>query len=575
MPDSCAAVAAAPAAADTAAPPGAGSSAPVPSVVPPAAPRTRLQKGICQPKQYTNDTIRYGLTVSTGEPRNLSAALSDPNWRSAMQDEYDALMTNKTWTLVPPSPHKNIIDCKWVYRVKHRADGTIDHYKARLVAKGFKQRYGIDYEDTFSPVVKIATIRIVLSLAVSRNWSLRQLDVKNAFLHGVLEKEVYMKQPPGFENPNAPKYICRLDKALYGLKQAPRAWYSRLSTKLQDFGFRPSQADTSLFLYDKSGIIIFVLIYVDDIIVTSSSDCAVSALLKDLNVHFAIKDLGPLHFFLGIEVKRTFDGLLLTQEKYANDLMSKVGMVGCKAAPTPLSSSEPLGTPLGSDDSTQYRSIVGALQYLTLTRPDLAFSVNKVCQYLHAPTTAHWTAVKRILHYVKDTSGLGITFRRSPSTLLSAFSNADWAGCLDDRRSTGGFAIFIGPNLVSWHARKQATVSRSSTEAEYKALANATTELIWVEALLQELGVRRLREKPCLWCDNLGATFLSANPVFHARTKHIEIDYHFVCERVANNRLAIKFISTKDQVADGFTKALSVKGLQEFRRNLNLSRALD
>jgi histone deacetylase 1/2 len=166
-----------------------------------------------------------------------------------------------------PSPHKNIIDCKWVYHIKRYADGTIDRYKARLVAKGFKQRYGIDYEDTFSPVVKIATIRIVLSLVVSRNWSLRQLDVKNAFLHGVLEEEVYMKQPPGFENPNAPNYICRLDKAIYGLKQAPRAWYSRLSAKLQDFGFRPSQADTSLFLYDKSGIIIFVLIYVDDIIV--------------------------------------------------------------------------------------------------------------------------------------------------------------------------------------------------------------------------------------------------------------------------------------------------------------------
>jgi hypothetical protein len=175
---------------------------------------------------------------------------------------------------------------------------------------------------------------------------------------------------------------------------------------------------------------------------------------------------------------------------------------------------------------------------------------------------------------VKDTSGLGITFRRSSSTLLSAFSDADWAGCLDDRGSTRGFAIFIGPNLVSWHARKHATMSRSSTEAEYKALANATTELIWVEALLRELGVR-LREKPCLWCDNLGATFLSANPVFHARTKHIEIDYHFVRERVAENHLAIKFISTKDQVADGFTKALPVKGLQEFRRNLNLSRAFD
>jgi histone deacetylase 1/2 len=204
----------------------------------------------------------------------------------------------------------------------------------------------------------------------------------------------------------------------------------------------------------------------------------------------------------------------------------------------------------------------------------LAYLVNKVCQYLHAPTTAHWTAAKRILRYVKDTSRIGITFRKSSSTLLSAFYDADWAGCLEDRRSTGGFAIFIGPNLVSWCAHKQALVSSSSTEAEYKALTNATTELIWVEALLKELGVK-LRVKPCLWCDKLGATYLSANRVFHARTRHIEIDFHFVRERVAENRLDIKFISAKDQVADGFTKALPIKLLLEFRRNLNLSRGLD
>jgi hypothetical protein len=194
------------------------------SVEPAASPprvRTRLQKGIRNPKKYTDGTVRYGMLGSTGEPNKLSEALDDPKWRQAMEEEYNALLENKTWHLVPPSSNKNIIDCKWVYRIKKRADGSIDRYKARLVANGFKQRYGIDYEDTFSPVVKIATIRTVLALSVSRRWSLRQLDVKNAFLHGVLEEEVFIKQPPGFENPHALHHICKLDKELYGLKQAP------------------------------------------------------------------------------------------------------------------------------------------------------------------------------------------------------------------------------------------------------------------------------------------------------------------------------------------------------------------
>jgi histone deacetylase 1/2 len=232
------------------------------------------------------------------------------------------------------------------------------------------------------------------------------------------------------------------------------------------------------------------------------------------------------------------------------------------------------GDPLGPDDSTRYRSIVGALQYLTLTRPDIAFSVNKVCQYLHSPTTVHWTAVKRILRYIKGTVSLGLSFKRSFSTLVSAFSDADWAGCVDDRGSTGGFAVFFGPNLISWSARKQATVSRSSTEAEYKALANATAEVIWLESLLKELGVHR-KKISCLLCDNMGATYLSANPVFHARTKHIEIDFHFVRERVAKKLLEIRFIPSQDQVADGFTKALPTRQFEAFKYNLNLRKGCD
>jgi hypothetical protein len=232
------------------------------------------------------------------------------------------------------------------------------------------------------------------------------------------------------------------------------------------------------------------------------------------------------------------------------------------------------GTVPGPQDSTRYRSVVGALQYLTLTRPDISFVVNKVCQFLHSPTSVHWEAVKRILRYVKRTLKIGLKFIKSNSTIVSVFADADWAGYPNDRRSTEGFAVFIGPNLVSWSARKQATVSRSSTEAEYKALANAMTEVMWIQTLLNELGVCSPK-RALLWCDNIGATYLVCTPIFHARMKHIEVDYHFVRERVAQGLLEVRSISTKDQVADGFTKHLTTRLLQQFKRNLNMSDSSD
>lgn len=382
-----------------------------------------------------------------------------------------------------------------------------------------------------------------------------------------------MYQPPGYADKNHPDFVCKLDKALYGLKQAPRAWYARLCGKLQSLGFIPSKADTSLFFYQRGKHTLFVLVYVDDIIVASTSQEATNALLSDLQKEFALKDLGDLHYFLGIEVKRDSRGLVLSQGRYAADILARSAMNNCKSVDTPLSSYEKLsvseGNKLSSDDATRYRSLVGALQYLTLTRPDISFAVNKVCQFLHAPTTTHLSAVKRILRYIRGTQQLGLWIRKTKSMMISAFSNADWAGCVDDRRSTGGFAVFLGENLISWTAKKQPTVSRSSTEAEYKALTNATAEMMWVQKLLNEL---RIAHPPAarLWCDNLGAKYLSTNPIFHARTKHIEIDFHFVRERVASRLLDIQFINSGDQVADGFTKALPTVKLAKFRSNLNL-----
>ena len=300
-----------------------------------------------------------------------------------MEQEYHALMKNKTWTLVSPPSRVNIIDSKWVFKVKKHADGSIERYKARLVAKGFKQRQGLDYEDTFSPVVKPTTIRLLLSLAVSRGWFLRQLDVQNAFLHGLLEEEVYMRQPPGFVDHTQPHHLCHLTKAIYGLKQAPRAWHARLASALRTHGFIPSTADTSLFLFHRPSVTMYLLVYVDDIVLVSSSPTAADALVTALGRDFAVKDLGQLHFFLGIEVAHQSRGsLALTQKKYSLDLLHRAGMLKCKPSPTPMSSTDTLsaadGALLSPEDATEYRSIVGGLQYLTITRPDLSFAVNRV-----------------------------------------------------------------------------------------------------------------------------------------------------------------------------------------------------
>jgi histone deacetylase 1/2 len=329
-----------------------------------------------------------------------------------MEDEHAALLRNGTWTLVPCPPGQNIIGSRWVFKVKHKADGSVDKFKARLVAQGFTQRYSVDDLDTFSPVVKPATIRLVLAIAMPRDWSVRQLDISNAFLHGVLEETAYMRQPPGFEDPQHPDYVCKLHKSIYGQKQSPRAWYSRLSDMLQQLGFSAAATDMSLFVFSHGGITIYLLVYVDDIVIASSCPDASASLIQRLSKVFPVKDLGPLHFFLGIEASHDPGGMSLCQHKYAQDLLRRTNMDKCSSVFTPMAVQEKLsvdqGDVLGPDDTFAYRSAVGGLQYLTLTRPDISFAVNKVCQYLSKPTTAHWEAMKRILRYVKGTVSTGL-----------------------------------------------------------------------------------------------------------------------------------------------------------------------
>ncbi|CAJ2664376.1 unnamed protein product [Trifolium pratense] len=530
---------------------------------------TRSKNNIVKPIHKLNLHVRPSSPM---EPSTITQALRDPDWRSAMLAEFDALHRNNTWELVGRSSAQNLVGCKWVFRIKRNPDGSIDRYKARLVAKGFHQRPGCDYTETFSPVVKPVTIRIILALAVRQGWSVRQLDVNNAFLQGTLNEEVYMAQPPGFVDKSFPDHVCRLKKALYGLKQAPRAWYMELRVFLLSIGFVNSTADASLFIQRTPRATLYLLVYVDDIIVTGSSSTELSRLIATLAARFSLKDLGYLNYFLGVEVIPSAAGMFLSQRKYITDLLQKSGMTEAKPASTPITATPPLlknsGDPLPSP--TEYRALVGSLQYLSLTRPDIAFATNKLAQFMQNPSTMHWLALKRLLRYLAGSCDKGIFISATAPLNFHAYSDADWAGDKDDYISTTGYLLYLGDTPISWSSRKQRSVARSSTEAEYKALADTASELLWVLSLFTELG-HTPTAGPVIYCDNLGATHLSANPVFHSRMKHIALAYHFVRENVQRGRFRVSFVSTNDQLADILTKPLLRPRFEFLLSKLHLS----
>ncbi|GAB2297069.1 hypothetical protein Dimus_038454 [Dionaea muscipula] len=517
---------------------------------------TRAQNNIHKPKKLYL-TLKHPLP-SSPEPTFVDQAMRDPQWRAAMTDEITTLLHHGTWSLVPPPPVVNIVTCKWLFRIKRLPDGSVDRFKARLVARGFTQQPGLDYKEMFSPVVKTATIRLVLSLAVMHRWPLRQMDVNNTFLHGRLTETVYMAQPPGFIDQDHPTHVFLLDKSIYGLKQAPRAWYLALAKALTDFGFRQSSFDHSLFIYRDRDILLLVLVYADDLVVTGNHSRSLAAVVQHLANRFSLKDLGPLQYFLGVEVCSTPRGLYLSQSKYIRDLLGRTKMEDAKPVTSPLGTSTALTLKDESAhvDATMYRSVIGALQYLSITRPDISFVVNRLSQFMHCPSQLHWTATKQLLRYLKHTINHGLHLRHGSSPTLLTYSDADWAGNVDDRTSTSAYIVFFGGNPISWSSRKQRVVARSSTEAEYRALALAASELMWLQQLLSDIGLLP-SSPPVLLCDNLGATHLSLHPVMHSRMKHIQIDVHFIRDLVAKGHFRVCHVHTADQLADLLTKPLS------------------
>uniref|UniRef100_A0A2N9FDV6 Integrase catalytic domain-containing protein n=1 Tax=Fagus sylvatica TaxID=28930 RepID=A0A2N9FDV6_FAGSY len=407
----------------------------------------------------------FALSVTTiSEPTSFTQASQNPHWQAAMSAELSALEANHTWSLTTLPPGKHPIGCKWVYKVKLKADGSLERYKARLVAKGYTQQEGLDYSETFSPVAKFSTVRTLLAIASVQHWP-----------HG--------SGLPSSHPPSLNKALCNPNLTI------------------------------PLFTRTQGTTFIALLVYVDDILLASNNIEAVHSLKASLHSEFKLKDLGNLKYFLGLEVAS--------------------GMLGCKLVSTPMEQNLKLSQSDGDllDDASLYRRLVGRLLYLTVTRPDINYSVQKLSQFMAKPSSTHLAAAYRVLKYIKGTSGQGLFFPSTTNLQLKAFSDSDWAGCPDSRRSITGYCVFLGDSLVSWRSKKQHTVSKSSTEAEYRAMASVVCELMWMVPLLKDFKVEHSKEA-LLFCDSKAAIHIAANPVYHERTKHIELDCHLVREKI-------------------------------------------
>uniref|UniRef100_A0A2N9J2S0 Reverse transcriptase Ty1/copia-type domain-containing protein n=1 Tax=Fagus sylvatica TaxID=28930 RepID=A0A2N9J2S0_FAGSY len=474
------------------------------------------------PPAHLRDYSCFSAVLSLHEPHTYREACTNPLWQQAMTEELQALEKTHTWDLVDLSHGKSAIGCKWVYKIKTKSDGSIERYKARLVAKGFAQEYEIDYEETFAHVARITSKSICRHLQVIQTVLTKFASFVALFM--VLSK---LLEP--------------------GLPSLAVLYISLAS--------HPSSHDTALFIRQSDKGMILLLLYVDDMIITGDDHSGISDFKLFLHQQFEMKDLGHLSYFLGLEVSSDSTGYYLSQAKYASDLLSHAGLTDTKVVSTPLEMNARL-TPLDDtplSDATLYRQLVGSLVYLTVTRPDIAHAVHLVSQFLSAPHSTHYAAVIHILRYIKGTMFHGLHFSAHSTLDLCAYSDADWAGDPTDRRSTIGFCFFLGDSLISWRSKKQHIVSRSSTEAEYRALADTTSELLALRWLLEDMGLTH-SSPTVIHCDNRSAIQIAHNDVFHERTKHIEIDCHLVRHHLFNGILHLLPVSSSDQTADIFTK---------------------
>lgn len=503
-------------------------------------------------------------------PETVNEALKDDHsseWEVAMREEIASHDENGTWELSVLPPGKKPIKSKWVFATKTDSDGNVIRYKARLVAKGYSQKAGIDYEETFAPVVKYTSIRFCLSLAAQLDLNISQMDAVTAYLNGTLKEEVYMEQPEMFNDGSGK--VCKLIKSIYGLKQSGRNWNELLNVTLLAFGLKRSKADQCIYYMKKNNSVVIVLIYVDDFLIMFNDPVLERELRNVLCNKFKMKYLGEVNTILGMRVTRERKNRIIhiDQSKYINGMLVYFGMGDCHPISTPLDSNQKISAemcPIDEDEKLEmgkipYREAIGSLLYLAqITRPDINYAVNLLSRYSTNPGKGHWQAVKRIFRYLKGTSLLGITYGKVIHDVVG-FCDADWAGDLDKRKSTTGYIFIMNGGAISWSTKKQPTVALSTTEAEYMSVVAATQEAIWLKCL-REFFLNK-SDAVLLHCDNQGAIHLSKNNAFSSRTKHIHIKLEFVKEKIETGVIELMYVPTNEMLADLLTKGLTKEKL--------------
>ena len=520
------------------------------------------------PERYV-PSLDYVMLTDCEEPSCYEEAMLKDDkrkWERAMKSEMDSLHKNSTWELVHLPNGKRALPCKWVYKMKVTGNDGKPKYKARLVAKGFRQQQGVDFEEIFSPVVKMTTLRCVLALAAREDMELVQMDVKTAFLHGDLHEDIYMQQPEGFIEKGREHLVCKLKKSLYGLKQAPREWYHKFHSFMLSQGYRRSDIDHCLYTKRaKDGSLLILILYVDDMLLAGTNINELAALKSKLNDTFDMKDLGDASHILGMRIVRDRDKklLYLSQAEYIDKVLKRFNMERGKALSTPLPPYVKLclnDCPKSDAEKVEmakvpYSSAVGSLMYAMIcTRPDIAYAVGVVSRYMSNPGKKHWEAVKGVMRYLNGTKELCICFGKKEACVLG-YTDADYAGDMDKRRSTSGYVFNFTGGAVSWRSRLQNCTSMSTTEAEYIAASEACKEAIWLARLVGDLGISV--EVPTLHCDSQSAIMLAKNPVFHAKTKHIAVKYHFIRDVLEDKLMELVKVHTDDNPADLLTKGLA------------------